>query len=440
MKTLRLVMLGTAGAGILALAVLVLPSLRRESSSTTPAKSLSVEVSTPADAQIQRAQRAIGQAPNRADGYNQLASAYLQKARETDDSAFHARAEAAITRSVELEADNYDAIKLRAKLLLIHHRFREALETAQQAQKIRPDDHDVYGQITDALVELGEYTRAVQAAQQMVDLRPDTASYARVSYLRSLHGDTAGAVTLMRAAVKAANPKDPESIAWCRVHLGNELINNGEVTEAEREFDRALETFPDYRLALEGKARARVAAGDVRGAIAIYRRQQAKAPSADVALALGDLYTHLGENGEASNYYQVFETLEQDNVAAENSWRHMINYWLDHDKNLQQALTLAQKEYETRKDIFTCDALAWALYKNGRIAEAQSYAKQALRLGTRDGRINYHAGMIYKSRGMRTAAMKFLKLAIQASSSDLIQIESAKKTLNDLTNTHHAQL
>jgi len=210
MKTLRLVILATAGAASLALAALVLYSLRSDGLLSHPLKPLpAVEVSTPADARIQRAQRAIEESPNSADGYNQLASAYLQKARETDDSSFHAKAETAIARSIELEAANYDAIKLRAKLLLIYHRFREALETAQQAQKMRPDDHDVYGQITDALVELGDYSRAVQAAQQMVDLRPDTASYARVSYLRSLHGDTAGAVTAMRAAVKAANPKDP---------------------------------------------------------------------------------------------------------------------------------------------------------------------------------------------------------------------------------------
>ena len=32
--------------------------------------------------------------------------------------------------------------------------------------------------------------RAVKAAQRMVDLRPDSSSYARVSYRRSLHGDT----------------------------------------------------------------------------------------------------------------------------------------------------------------------------------------------------------------------------------------------------------
>jgi hypothetical protein len=36
----------------------------------------------------------------------------------------------------------------------------------------------------------------------------------------------------------------------------------------------------------------------------------------------------------------------------------MIDFWLNHDQNLAEALTLARREYETRKDIFTCDTLA----------------------------------------------------------------------------------
>ena len=52
---------------------------------------------------------------------------------------------------------------------------------------------------------------AFDAVQTMVDLRPDSSSYARVSYLRSLHGDTEGAIQAMVAAVKAAN-QEPRAV------------------------------------------------------------------------------------------------------------------------------------------------------------------------------------------------------------------------------------
>jgi tetratricopeptide (TPR) repeat protein len=228
----------------------------------------------------------------------------------------------------------------------------------------------------------------------MVDLRPDSSSYACVSYLRSLHGDTEGAIHAMTAAVKAANPNDPEGAAWCRVQLGNELMDAGKLEEAEREFDIALQIFPNHSLALESKARAREAAGDLDGAIAIYERES---NSADAAQALGDLFTRLGKTDAAKAAYEKFETLERENAPLERSWRHMVNFWLDHDQNLVEALKLASAEYESRKDIFTCDSLAWALFKNGRVAEAKKVIKEALRTGSKDQRINDHAKKINQS-------------------------------------------
>jgi hypothetical protein len=74
-----------------------------------------------------------------------------------------------------------------------------------------------------------------------------------------------------------------------------------------------------------------------------------------------------------------------------------VNYWLDHDRNLEPALALATQEYEARKDIFTCDSLAWALFKNGRSAEAKKFMKEALRTGTKDARITQHANIINNS-------------------------------------------
>ena len=121
--------------------------------------------------------------------------------------------------SITMSATDYDRLKLHAKLQLTNHRFNEALETTRRLQTFRNDDHDVWGMITDALVELGDHPGAVQAAQRMIDLRPDSSSYARVSYLRELHGDTEGAIQAMTLALKAANPNDRESVEWYREQL-----------------------------------------------------------------------------------------------------------------------------------------------------------------------------------------------------------------------------
>jgi tetratricopeptide (TPR) repeat protein len=168
-------------------------------------------------------------------------------------------------------------------------------------------------------------------------------------------------------------------------------MNAGRLDEAEREFDEALRIFKGHPLALRGKAHARVAAGDVYGAIQIC---ESESDSADAAQMLGDLYARIGRQDAAVKQYQKFETLERENAVVERSWRHLINHWLDHDQNLEQSLSLARQEYEARKDIFTCDSLAWALFKNGRVAEAKKSIREALRTGTKDMRINSHAIVI----------------------------------------------
>lgn len=384
------------------------------------------EIQTPADARIQAARRMIQRAALKPDGHNLLAAAYMQKARETGDFSFNARAEASLQQSLEVAPDNYDALKLRAKLLLTFHRFRDALAEAQRAQSLRPDDHDVYGALTDAYVELGEYELAVAAAQKMVDLRPDAASYSRVAYLRSLHGDTEGAIEAMQVAITAADQRDPEGVAWYRVHLGDELSRAGRPTEAEAQYDKALTIFPGHSMALEAKARARAAAGDYDRAVEIYQRET----SHDALLALGDIYAKLGRTDEAERMYSDFEAAERVAAAQENDMGHLARFWADRGKNLDEALEIMRQKHAHRADIYTCDALAWVLFKKGDLANAKVVIDQALRLGTRDARINYHAGMIYNALGERRKAANYLKRALNTNPSfDILQADAARQTL-----------
>ncbi|HEY9402664.1 MAG TPA: tetratricopeptide repeat protein [Pyrinomonadaceae bacterium] len=383
------------------------------------------------DRQLRAAQNTIERAPTDPLGYNLLCAAYLKKARETGDFSFNARAEAALNRSLELSPadDNYDALGLKATLLLAYHRFDEALEVARRAQRSRPQDPHNYGAITDALVELGDYRGAFEAAQQMMDLRPGALSYARVSYLRELQGDVRGAIEVMRAAAEAAG--DPETRAWCRVHLGDLLINTNDLASAEREFERALAELPDYHLALAGLARARVSSGDMEAAVRFYERARQRVPLPDTAIALGDLHLKLGHLDEAKKLYHLAESGER---AGGNTYsRQLALFYADHDMKLDDALQIMRRERAARSDIYTCDALAWVLYKKGDLAAAKTAIGEASQLGTRDARIEYHAGMIEHALGHHREAAKHLQLALKINPSfDVLQADVARQTLRTL--------
>jgi tetratricopeptide (TPR) repeat protein len=432
-KKMRSKLLIGAGAIVCVLSVIfglrAVPGRTSEPKTNSTLPTASNSGATRADRQIGTAQGYIQRSPNDALGYNVLADAYMQKARETGDFSLNAKAEAALTRSFEIAPDDYDAVKLKAKLLLTYHRFSEALDVARRAQSMKPGDHDVYGALTDALVELGDYEGAVRSAQTMVDLRPDTSSYSRVSYLRALHGDTPGAIDAMRAAAEASNPS-PESMAWCRVQLGNELINAARLEEAEREFDRALHYFPDYHLALAAKARARLLAHDTDKAIEFYRRAEERVPLPDYSIALGDIYTRLGRTEEARREYGLVEFVEKTGAMDGTYSRQLALFWADHDMRLDDALAAARRERAARKDIYTCDALAWCLYKKGQLAEAQAAMDEAMRLGTLDPRLFYHAGMIAHALGDQRKAASYLKRALAVNPSfDILQADVARQTL-----------
>ena len=93
--------------------------------------------------------------------------------------------------------------------------------------------------------------------------------------------------------------------------------------------------------------------------------------------------------------------------------RDLAVFYADHDIKLSEALTLAQKELDVRHDIYTWDALAWALYKNGKLTEAAAASDKALRLGTQDSLLLFHAGMIAEAMTRHDQARMDFKRALK---------------------------
>lgn len=119
----------------------------------------------------------------------------------------------------------------------------------------------------------------------------------------------------------------------------------------------------------------------------------------------------------------------------------MALFWSDHDIKLDEALAMAQRQRSARQDIYTCDALAWALYKNNRLGEAKASIEEALRLGTRDALIYYHAGMIYDGLGDKRTAAKYLNLSFAINPTfDLLQAEKAKQILEAINHASGKQV
>src|SRR6185503_9629016 len=84
----------------------------------------------------------------------------------------------------------------------------------------------------------------------------------------------------------------------------------------------------------------------------------------------------------------------------------------DHGRDPQATLALARAAYTRRPSVKAADTLAWALFKAGQPAEARRYAGEALRGGTHDALMLYHAGAIAQAQGDGKAARDYLERAL----------------------------
>jgi tetratricopeptide (TPR) repeat protein len=246
----------------------------------------------------------------------------------------------------------------------------------------------------------------------MMSLRPNQASYNRASYYRWVMGDAEGAIAIMQRAIDAGSPA-AENTAWCLVDLGNLYFKTGQLDKAAEAFVTALRTFPGYHPAYAGQGRVLAARGKTAEAIESFRRAQAVVPMPEYAAALADLYQRTGNEDAARQQIQLLDVIDRMVTANnEKSNRNLALVFADEGRKLGRALELAQAELSVRGDVYTYDALAWALYKNGRYGEAEQAAAKALRFGTPEPSFYFHAGMIAAALNKKSDAARDLDRAL----------------------------
>lgn len=385
------------------------------------------------DQQIGGYQARLKEHPRDTASWNGLAVGYVRKMRATGDVDYALRAEESLRRALAADPRNAETAKLIAYVALIKHDFVGARWQAQALLPRAPDDDYLYGVLGDADIELGRYPEAEQAFQRMMDLRPGPAVYSRVSYFRELHGDVRGAVAMMQLAVAEWSP-DREGQAWNRVHLGSLYFRHGEVGRAEQQYQAALQVYPGYPSALAGLGDVRAAQGRFAAAADLYERALAVVPIPDLAAVAGDIYARMGRREDAERWYGLVEFAGHLSAFHRSVFSRDIAYfYADHDRHLEQSLAMAQREAAVRHDIYTDDVLAWAYFKTGRDEDADRMIRQALRLGTQDALLFYHAGMIALKRGDRAGAALDLGKALRTNPHfHVLYAEAAGRLLHDL--------
>lgn len=389
-------------------------------SAAAPPQQLAAEASN--ERTIRFLEQRVKRDPDDITALNRLAGLYLQRARETGAVDYLLLAGKRATRSLAAvpEEQNAEGLAMRCRVAFESHEFAEARELGGKLVRLAGDKPLSHALLGDALNELGDYVGAEAAYARMRELDADgVGTLARLARLAFLKGDVAAACERFEAALEQARRRAedaPEPAAWCAWQLGELAFATGDYPNAEQYDRQSLTFYPGYFRALASLGRVRAARDDLAGAIEQYEHAVAIVPDPTFVAALGDLYELAGRPADARRQYNLVAKIARLTAfygALYN--RQYALFRTDHNLAAADAFADAQREFAVRKDVYGADAVAWTALRAGKIDQAKAAAHEALRLGTADAKLLYHAGMVSLAAGDRAAARDLLARAMKLS-------------------------
>ena len=359
------------------------------------------------------AQRAARDPQGAAD-LAQVAGLVLQRGRETGDPRDLRLAEATARRSLARRAGrNGKAYLTLASSLLAQHRFVAARAVAETLVARWPEPEGYRALLGEIQLELGDYDAASRTFAALAPARRSLAVAPRLARWAEIRGRAEEARWLLAAArAEAFRRRDlpREQVAWFQLRAGDLELRYGRLAEAERALRDGLAVVPDDPRLLAALARVAAARGRWREVVAYGERMEG-GPGADIAtLALvGDAKAALGDAPAAALWYARAERLAAERPEPFN--RQWTQFRLDHRRDVRQTRALLEQEIRTRPDVYGWDLLAWARYLDGDVAAASRASEQALRQGTRDAALFYHAGVIAAAAGRAADADRLFQAA-----------------------------
>jgi tetratricopeptide (TPR) repeat protein len=363
---------------------------------------------SPAEQKIDAARRMLADKPHDVSTLSGLAMALSERARETGDPEYYDQAEKTIEEALRILPGDFESQKTLVWILLGKHEFPKALELAEALNKRIPDDFMVYGLLTDAYVELGNYAEAEAACQWMLDMRPGAVpALARGAYLRELLGDMDGAIELMLMAYNQTPPTEFEYRAWSLCQLAHLFMAQGKLQPAEGYLVTARQLFPDYHYLVAAEAELLTSKKEFSAAAERWEQLTRIAPHPENFYRWGIGLLKAGDHAKSR---QALDTFEKGAVGesknVDNANRELVYYFVDIVHKPEEALRIAKLESARRRDVFTLAINAWALQANGQYEEARQLMDRALAVGIRDARMLYQAGMIAVRRNDPSTATR----------------------------------
>jgi tetratricopeptide (TPR) repeat protein len=306
-----------------------------------------------------------------------------------------------IDRAIRELGPAEDLCLLKANLNFKLHRLPETRQALQMAPALsgRAEGRSL---LADIDFQSGRYAAAQQAIEALIEEDRTWDNLARLAHMRLKMGDFAAADRLYLEAEDELTAKEMRSYAWVEVQRGLGKAMRGEHELALEHFKRADRAYSGFWLIQEHIGDIYAAQGDLQGALARYDEVLQHVRKPELLQKLGELREKSGEQTKAQTLFDealaiYLKSAQQGEV---HYYHHLVEFYAAARLNPEECLKWASLDAALRDNFATQSALAWALYLNGKFAEAACKITQALESGTQDAGLFSKAADIYAAAGL----------------------------------------
>ncbi len=361
------------------------------------------------------------------------------------------------------EAALYDQNSHEARLDLARIYLREripgrALEVAQQALKLKPEDPDILLVTAQAQITASRLPESVATLKSASDLHPQIK---KIQYMYALALSLVGDQEQSAQVLAKAGQPDGGDLGSMAL-LGDTLVRNNKPEEAQAIATRMIQAFPDSSSGYVISGDAYFSSENYEEASDAYRRALALTADTGMVIKLWMAVDRSGKSEEAAQILSGWLEKHVDDVAVRNvrarshliegnhagaieDYERVLNKqpdnllalnnlaWLYHGRGNPEGLELAQRAFDLapkRADVM--DTLGWLLVQNGKLEQGLDLLHRAAKQLPRNGDVRYHFASALAKAGETERAKTELN-AILLSGRRFAEREDAEKLLAELT-------
>lgn len=290
-----------------------------------------------------------------------------------------------------------DLYFLKANLDFKFHRLAEVKRDLEASEYLR---ESLPGRALQADLDFqeGRYDEAVKGYERLIQDERTWDNLARLAHFKTRMGDVNEADRLYEEAVDELTAKEMRHYSWVELQRGLLDLTRGLYREAHEHYERAERAFSGHWQTEEHMAELLAAQGEYDAALSLYEEVAARTSKPEVQQSLGELYKYTGRPERAEPWLEKSCAAYLASAARGqvHYYHHLADFYSDVREDGTEAVKWARKDVELRRNFSTLTALAWAMYRNGRFAEAFDAINEALSSGAKDAHMFHRAAMIYR--------------------------------------------